>query len=62
MKFIHLADVHLADNLNFKSDLSSLIRMKNKESFYRILEENQDVDFILIAGDLYERDSFTLND
>lgn len=62
MKFIHLADVHLADNLNFKLDLSSLIRKKNKESFYKILEENQDADFILIAGDLYERDYFTLND
>lgn len=62
MKFIHLADCHLGDSFNFKSGLSNKIRNNNLESFKKILVNNIDVDFLLIAGDLYERSLFTLKD
>lgn len=62
MKFIHLADCHLGDRFNFKSGLSNKIRENNRKSLENILINNKDVDFLLIAGDLYERSLFTLKD
>lgn len=62
MKFIHLADCHLGDRFDFKSGLSNKIRENNKKSLENILRNNKDVDFLLIAGDLYERSLFTLRD
>lgn len=62
MKFIHLADCHLGDSFAFKSELSDKIRANNKKSLESILKNNKDVDFLLIAGDLYERSLFTLRD
>ena len=62
MKFIHLADCHLGDRFDFKSGLSNKIRENNKKSLENILRNNKDVDFLLIAGDLYERTLFTLRD
>ena len=62
MKFIHLADCHLGDRFDFKSGLSNQIRENNKKSLENILSKNKDVDFLLIAGDLYEMSLFTLRD
>ncbi|MBZ2387285.1 metallophosphoesterase [Anaerococcus murdochii] len=62
MKFIHLADCHLGDRFDFKSGLSNQIRENNKNSLEDILRNNKDLDFLLIAGDLYERSLFTLKD
>lgn len=62
MKFIHLADCHLGDRFDFKSGLSNQIRKNNKKSLEDILRNNKDLDFLLIAGDLYERSLFTLKD
>lgn len=62
MKFIHLADCHLGDRFDFKSGLSNKIRENNKKSLEDILRNNKDLNFLLIAGDLYERSLFTLKD
>lgn len=62
MKFIHLADCHLASENVFSSDIGDFIRKKNWETFEKILSENKDADFALIAGDLYERSLFTTRD
>ena len=62
MKFIHLADAHLADKSSFDNDLGSIIRKKSWESFENIFKENKDVDFALIAGDLFERLYFSSKD
>lgn len=62
MKFIHLSDAHLADKSSFDNDLGSIIRKKSWESFENIFKENKDVDFALIAGDLFERLYFSSKD
>lgn len=62
MKFIHLADCHIGDNFNFSGPISKKIRRANKDTFYKILKANTDVDFVLIAGDLFERDYFSLSE
>ena len=62
MKFIHISDLHLSDKLDFDSSNSKLIRKIKWDSFEKILNENKDKDFLLISGDLFERDFFTLKD
>lgn len=62
MKFIHLADCHIGDSLSFDRSLSNKIRENKKKSFENILKNNKDLDFLLIAGDLYERSYFTISD
>lgn len=62
MKFIHISDLHLSDKLDFDSSNSKLIRKIKWDSFEKILKENKDKDFLLISGDLFERDFFTLKD
>lgn len=62
MKFIHLADVHLADSFNFDKTLSKKIREASRQSLSNFLKSNKDVDFALIAGDLFERAYFTASD
>ena len=62
MKFIHLADAHLADKSSFDNNLGSIIRKKSWESFENIFKENKDVDFALVAGDLFERLYFSSKD
>lgn len=62
MKFIHISDIHLSDKLDFDSSNSKLIRKIKWNSFEKILKENRDKDFLLISGDLFERDFFTLRD
>lgn len=62
MKFIHLADAHLADKSSFDNDLGAIIREKSWQSFENIFKDNTDVDFALIAGDLFERQYFSSKD
>lgn len=62
MRFIHLADAHLADNSTFSDDLGSFIRKNTWQSFENIFARNKDVDFALIAGDLFERSYFSSKD
>ncbi len=62
MRFIHLADAHLADNSTFSDDLGSFIRKNTWQSFENIFATNKDVDFALIAGDLFERSYFSSKD
>ena len=62
MRFIHLADAHLADNSTFSDDLGSFIRKNTWQSFENIFDRNKDVDFALIAGDLFERSYFSSKD
>jgi exonuclease SbcD len=62
MNYLHLADCHLSGINKFNKSFSRLIREKNRQSFAQILEKNKDLDFILIAGDLYERNIFTFSD
>lgn len=59
MKFIHLADAHLADNSSFGDGLGAFIRDNAWKSFESIFKTNKDVDFALIAGDLFERSYFS---
>ena len=62
MRFIHLADAHLADNSTFSDDFGSFIRKNTWQSFENIFADNKDVDFALIAGDLFERSYFSSKD
>lgn len=62
MKFIHLADCHLASENKFQAQTSDFIRGQVWESFEQIFTDNKDKDFALIAGDLYERSFFTASD
>lgn len=62
MKFIHLADAHLADSFNFDKGLSTSIRKASWQSLERAFKDNKDVDFALIAGDLFERSYFSAKD
>lgn len=62
MRFIHLADVHLADNSTFDNSLGHIIRENTWKSFEQIFINNEDTDFALIAGDLFERSFFSSKD
>ena len=62
MRFIHLADVHLADNSSFDNSLGQSIRENTWNSFEQIFIDNKDTDFALIAGDLFERSFFSSKD
>ncbi|BFL72539.1 DNA repair exonuclease [Anaerococcus nagyae] len=62
MRFIHLADVHLADNSTFDNSLGHIIRENTWKSFEQIFINNKDTDFALIAGDLFERSFFSSKD
>jgi DNA repair exonuclease SbcCD nuclease subunit len=63
IKFIHTADIHLAKQLSYNSsarnDLNELFLEAGKRAFKNLVELSikEDVDFILIAGDLYDREA-----
>ena len=57
-----MADCHLSDDFSFDNSNGDKIRTFNKKSFYTILDQNKNVDFLMISGDLYERNYFTLSD
>lgn len=62
MKFIHLSDCHLSNENKFSNKINEMIRKKSWESFEYIFTENKNVDFAMIAGDLFERSYFTKSD
>lgn len=57
MKFIHIADVHLGAKPEADRGLSMDRAKELYETFYRILQkcEDEQVDLLLIAGDLFHR-------
>ena len=66
VKFIHCADLHLDSPFKSKSYLSPNIfedvQKSAYESFKNIVDLalKQEVDFIIIAGDLFDRESYML--
>lgn len=63
IKFIHTADIHLAKELSYNSsaddNLKSIFSKAGKKAFENLVElaVKEEVDFILIAGDLYDREA-----
>lgn len=63
IKFIHTADIHLAKELSYNSvsELSSnhVFSTAGKRAFKNLVDlaVSENVDFILIAGDLYDREA-----
>ncbi|TCK87885.1 DNA repair exonuclease SbcCD nuclease subunit [Natranaerovirga hydrolytica] len=66
MKFIHIGDVHLGKHLNHSSTESIAKKRRNeiKETFYKVLDlaEKEEVQLLLIAGDLFEDDSIKISE
>jgi len=59
MRFIHIADLHLDskfDSLASRPELAQKRRLEQREIFTKVIEyaKNNNVDYIFIAGDLYE--------
>ena len=63
IKFIHTADIHLGKKLSYsgnpEQELLSLFDSAGQKSLKRLVELgiNKEVDFIIIAGDLYDREA-----
>lgn len=63
IKFIHTADIHLGKKLSCNSqkniDLEALFTSAAEQSFENLVElaVEEEIDFILIAGDLYDREA-----
>ena len=57
MKFIHIADVHLGACPDQGKPWAGAREREIWDSFYRVLQtaKEQQVDFVLIAGDLFHR-------
>lgn len=67
ISFIHTGDVHLGlkfDNVSFSKDKAIARRFELWQTFESILSHamEKEVDFFFIAGDLFEREYFTLGD
>ena len=67
VKFIHTADLHLGlkfNNVSFHSDKAVERRRELWTSFERIVQYciDEKIDFLLIAGDLFEEAYFTIGD
>lgn len=60
MKFIHAADIHLDSPLSglaaYKDAPADLLRTVTRDAFTKLVDEaiEEDVDFMIIAGDLYD--------
>ena len=64
IKFIHTADIHLGKELSYNNSnnnnkLQKLFADASKKAFKNLVELaiNKEVDFIIIAGDLYDREA-----
>lgn len=63
IKFIHTADIHLGRPLSYggnpAQDLFEIFDKAGENAFLRLVEEavKNEVDFIVIAGDLYDREA-----
>ena len=67
IKFIHTGDIHLGvqfSNVSFSREKAVDRRLEIWSTFQRIVEYSieEDVDFLFIAGDLFEGDYFTIGD
>lgn len=67
IKFIHTADIHLGlqfNNVSFDQEKAMARRREIWSTFERIVEKSidDDIDFLFIAGDLFESSYFTLGD
>lgn len=67
IKFIHTGDIHLGvqfSNVSFSREKAMDRRLELWSTFQRIVDYSveQDVDFLFIAGDLFEADYFTIGD
>ena len=62
MKFIHTADVHLDSPLhglsNYPDAPATQLRVASRDAFVRLIDHavDESVDFVVIAGDLYDGD------
>ena len=59
MKFAHISDCHLSESLDVDYTISDKIREEIWKSFEDILCDIKDTDFLLISGDLFEKNYFT---
>lgn len=60
MKFVHIADIHFDSpfvNLSDRENLGDMKRLEQRRVFKKVIEyiKENDVDFLFIAGDLYEQ-------
>lgn len=67
IKFIHTGDVHLGlkfNNVSFEREKAIYRRNEIWNTFERIIEhaKEKEVDFLFIAGDLFEESYFTIGD
>ncbi|MCF6459855.1 metallophosphoesterase family protein [Clostridium sp. Cult3] len=67
VKFIHTGDLHLGlqfKDVSFPRDIAMKRRVELWNTFHRIVDKaiSDKVDFLFIAGDLYEEEYFTLGD
>ncbi|HSH34821.1 metallophosphoesterase family protein, partial [Schnuerera sp.] len=67
VRFIHTGDLHLGlqfNNVSFDSKIANERRMELWNTFNRIVDKGikDEVDFLFIAGDLFEEKYFTLGD
>lgn len=67
IRFIHIADVHIGMSFasaSFGQELGNIRREEIKATFFRILDAcvKNNVDLLLIAGDLFEEDYITMSE
>ena len=67
IRFIHTGDIHLGlqfNNVSFDRETAATRRAELWSTFQRVVEysKNNSIDFLLIAGDLFESKYFTLGD
>ena len=62
MKLIHTGDLHLKKSFNNINFDKKLRQQDLWITFENIVKASNDVDFLLLCGDLYEREFFTLSD
>lgn len=66
MKFIHLADLHLGRFYKgeLPPDIAKIRREELWENFTKTIKicNEKNIDILLISGDIYEKDFFTLNE
>lgn len=67
VKFVHTGDIHLGlqfNNVSFDKETAVTRRTELWSTFQRVVEysKNNKMDFLLIAGDLFESKYFTLGD
>lgn len=67
IKYIHTGDVHIGASFksaSFGKEISKIRRDEIKETFFRVIDrcENNKIDLLLIAGDLFDDDYITIGE